>query len=173
MPYCTSCGSEFSYNKTFYDKMGFCPPKRCRKCIAERRGRTPSVDKECLLQRPNVRLDVPECRILEQYYISRHGSYTCLRIRISLGNQTVTIYDHRNKVPQRFVPLSGQLACASVRVMRAKGKEEYQYIVLDVAEGNGVAADLLTICEDSSERVSLWCLRGKDCALGIYKEKLL
>lgn len=140
--FCSECGDGFTFMPEFFDDRGFKYPKRCVRCAAKVRGRTPpQTDKQCVCFKQNVRLSLPQFLIQDPTYlqrkdtVSRKNYYSCLKFYLcpSKGNR-ITVYDQRNSDPENFVPLEGGIAFASVRIMSAKKKksdESYEYIVLD------------------------------------------
>lgn len=140
--FCSECGDGFTFVPEFFDDRGFKYPKRCARCAAKVRGRTPpQTNKQCVCFKQNVRLSLPQFLIQDPTYlqrkdvVSRKIYYSCLKFYLcpSKGDR-ITVYDQRNSDPENFVPLEGNTAFASVRIMSAKEKKsnkDYEYIVLD------------------------------------------
>ena len=171
---CMVCRNTFTYNAKFFLKRGFSPPKRCPEHAAKHRDRTSRGKKRCLLQLGVVQLDIPDSFVADKVYMNRkdHGVeyITCSKFKIRPSGCTrgtyFTVYDHRNKDVNNLVPLSGDGARASLRIMLAP--QGYEYLVLDVSENGEVDGVLVATLDTQMPRgkITLWHEQGYSTDIG-------
>ena len=161
---CQSCGKQFSYNEDFYKMKGYAIPKRCPECLGNKFRRV------CLLEESCVKLHIPQDCIYQSVYLTRgKKSVSCLRLKIGLGDQSITIYDHRNTNPEFMNPIVGDLAFASLRIMKDEDAG-YRYVVLDKPHGKENCNLVLSVGQ-LREGGCKWCLVGSQRVISIFSWK--